>query len=285
MYLIDVNYKNDAKFISAGTFIIDEPWIHKDRVIDSYVVLNPIESTIFIECNSIPYKVEPNEILIIPPGVRHKGIMLSEGKVKFHWFHFFANHLYLKTEREVIQEISAKDPDQMIILPIYSKKIDCQRFRIMFNQLLDLYQENMNKNYLNTYLNCLLFELTSESLKSIIHKKYERIDLQPVQDWIRIHCLENISLEKIANYFNYNKYYLSRVYKKSFGIGIFKQITKFRLKHAKELLIETNLSTVEIASKVGYEDSKYFMRIFRKHEGITPTQYRKAFCQKHFNKV
>jgi YesN/AraC family two-component response regulator len=130
-----------------------------------------------------------------------------------------------------------------------------------------------------------LFELTSEALKSIIHKKYERIDLQPVQDWIRIHCLETISLEKIANYFNYNKYYLTRVYKKSFGIGIFEQITKFRLKHAKELLIETNLSTVEIASKVGYEDSKYFMRIFRKHEGITPTQYRKAFCQKHYNKV
>lgn len=77
---------------------------------------------------------------------------------------------------------------------------------------------------------------------------------------------------------------MSRIYKENTGIGISEQIIKFRLKHAKELLTETDMSIVEIASEVGYEDAKYFMRLFKKYVNVTPTEYRKTFYCKHYNK-
>lgn len=285
MYLVDPNYRKCATFISAGTFINDGPWIHEERIIDSYEVLNPIESTLFIECNAVSYAVAPGEILIIPPGVHHRGTKYSNKQIRFHWFHFVSDPFRLQSEDQVIEKIEQENTDQMIILPLYTDKIDCQRIHVMFNQLLDLYQQQMNKNYLDSFLSCLLYELTAETIRSLIYKKNNRSDLQPVQDWIRIHSFENISLEKIADYFNYNKCYLSRKYKKSFGMNIFDQIITFRLRRAKDLLSETDLNIVQIAAEVGYEDSKYFMRIFKKHEGITPSQYRKTFSQRHYNKV
>ncbi len=284
MYFVDKEYLEQATFLSAGTFITDQPWIHKERIIDSYEIISPVDSTLYIESNNVPYAIETGEILVVPPNTLHRGLKVYQGRMKFHWLHFSAACLKLKTEAEVIQEISENDLDRMIILPVYTNKVDSRRFHIMFNQLLDLYEEKKHKNYLNAYLSCLLYELTSEITNYLIQKNFNGNQLQPIQDWIRIHAFENITLEHIANHFKYNKNYLSRIYKQNTGIGISEQIIKFRLKHAKELLTETDLSIIEIASEVGYDDSKYFMRLFKKFETVTPTQYRKTFYRKHFNK-
>ncbi|MFD1178233.1 AraC family transcriptional regulator [Paenibacillus puldeungensis] len=284
MYFVDKEYSDHATFLSAGTFITNQSWIHKERVIDSYEIISPVDSTLYIECNNIPYAIESGEILVIPPHTLHRGIKYCEGRMKFHWLHFSATNLMLKTEAEVIQEISDNNPDKMVILPIYTNKIDSRRFHVMFNQLLDLYQEKKMKSYLDAYLTCLLYDLTSEIMDYLIQKEFNGNRLQPIQDWIRIHAFEDITLEQIADNFKYNKNYLSRIYKENAGIGISEQIIKFRLKHAKELLTETDLSIIEIASEVGYEDSKYFMRLFKKYESVTPTQYRKTFFYKHYNK-
>ncbi|MCI1859112.1 MAG: AraC family transcriptional regulator [Sporolactobacillus sp.] len=285
MYLVDTAYQACARFSSAGTFVNPGPWMHQERIIDSYEIMNPVRSTIFIECDSVPYAVKPNEILIIPPGVRHRGTRYSHKNIEFHWLHFYENRFRRQTEAETIDLVAHQKTDEMLILPIYTHKIDCERFHVMFNQLLDLSQEGVNPYYLNTFLSCLLFELTEETVKRLIHTKNERSDLQPVRDWIRIHSYDDLSLEQIARRFNYNKSYLSRIYKKNFGISISEQMVKFRLKRAKDLLSETDLNIVTIASQIGYDDSKYFMRIFKKREGITPSQYRKTFCQRHYNKV
>ncbi|EHS58616.1 AraC family transcriptional regulator [Paenibacillus sp. Aloe-11] len=284
MYFVNKEYLEQATFLSAGTFITDQPWIHKERIIDSYEIISPVDSTLYIESNNVPYAIESGEILVVPPHTLHRGLKVYQGRMKFHWLHFSANCLKLKTEAEVIQEISENDLDRLIILPVYTNKVDSRRFHIMFNQLLDLYEEKKHKNYLNAYLSCLLYELTSEIMNYLIQKNFNGNQLQPIQDWIRIHAFENITLEHIANHFKYNKNYLSRIYKENTGIGISEQIIKFRLKHAKELLTETDLSIIEIASEVGYDDSKYFMRLFKKYETVTPTQYRKTFYRKHFNK-
>lgn len=284
MYFVDKEYTEQASFLSAGTFITNQPWIHKERIIDSFEIISPIDSTLYIESNHIPYAIESGEILIVPPHTLHRGLKVCEGRLKFHWLHFFTPRLQLKTEAELIQEISEYDADGMVILPIYTNKIDSKRFHVMFNQLLDLYQEKKAKNYLDAYLTCLLYELTSEIRSYLVQKAFNGNRLQPIQDWIRIHAFEDISLKDIAENFKYNKNYLSRIYKENTGIGISEQIIKFRLKHAKELLTETDLSIIEIASEVGYEDSKYFMRLFKKYENITPTQYRKTFYCKHYNK-
>ncbi|GJM77344.1 hypothetical protein HMSSN036_95600 [Paenibacillus macerans] len=174
MYLVDDEYSEQAAFLSAGTFITNQPWIHQERVIDSYEIICPIDSTLHIESNRVPYAIESGEILLIPPHTFHRGLKVCEGRLKFHWLHFSGNHLSPRTEAEVIRKINEKDPDEMIILPIYTNKIDSRRFHVMFNQLLDLYQEKKPRSYLNAYLSCLLYEFDRGNQKLPDPKSIQR---------------------------------------------------------------------------------------------------------------
>lgn len=51
-------------------------------------------------------------------------------------------------------------------------------------------------------------------------------------------------------------------------------VNQVRISHAKEMLKKTDKKTYQIAQAVGYENAKYFFRVFKKMEGITPEQYR-----------
>ena len=54
-------------------------------------------------------------------------------------------------------------------------------------------------------------------------------------------------------------------------------ITEVRMEKAREHLKDTDLSVIEIAENVGYEDSQYFFRVFKKTTGVTPLQYRQQY--------
>ena len=71
--------------------------------------------------------------------------------------------------------------------------------------------------------------------------------------------------------------HLSRTFKKATSGSLTEYINKERISKAKELLQNTNLLTYEIAEAVGYKDATYFSSIFRKYEGISPSEYKAKF--------
>ena len=68
--------------------------------------------------------------------------------------------------------------------------------------------------------------------------------------------------------------YLSRLFKKEMGITLTAYIADLRTKKAAELLKTSMLSVAEIAMYVGYPDSNYFVKVFKKRYGMTPSAYR-----------
>ncbi|UOQ47036.1 AraC family transcriptional regulator [Gracilibacillus caseinilyticus] len=93
--------------------------------------------------------------------------------------------------------------------------------------------------------------------------------------YIEEHYMEDISLESCAEYVNATSYTISKAFKKVHGVNFIDYLTKLRLDKAKELLLQTNMKINEIAEEVGYRHS-YFNRIFKKHVGLPPSQYRKS---------
>lgn len=85
---------------------------------------------------------------------------------------------------------------------------------------------------------------------------------------------DSLGISTIANYFNLNPDYLSRMFKGHTGESMLHFINKLRVHMAKKLLKETDMSLNEIMIETGFTNSSYFFRIFKKHEGITPNQYR-----------
>ncbi|NUU74538.1 AraC family transcriptional regulator [Paenibacillus xylanilyticus] len=87
------------------------------------------------------------------------------------------------------------------------------------------------------------------------------------------HYRSEISLEGCADAEQMTPYALSKAFKQVSGMNFIDYLTKVRMEAAKQLLRETTMKINDIAAAVGYQHS-YFNRIFKKQEGITPSQYR-----------
>lgn len=83
------------------------------------------------------------------------------------------------------------------------------------------------------------------------------------------------SIKGICDSLGLSKTYFHRLYLKAFGVTCRQDIIESRLVCAEKLLMETDLSLSEIAEKCGYDSDSYFMRQFKLHRGLTPTEFRR----------
>jgi two-component system response regulator YesN len=98
--------------------------------------------------------------------------------------------------------------------------------------------------------------------------------IHQAKEWIQKHIGENITIKKIASHVHLNSTYFCEYFKNQTGETVLDYVTNQRLKRAKELLSHTDLKIYDIASKVGYQDTKYFSRLFKQWTGRLPSQYR-----------
>lgn len=98
--------------------------------------------------------------------------------------------------------------------------------------------------------------------------------VEEILAYCREHHYENLSLKGIAEYFDINASYLGQLIKKSKGISFTEFMNKYRIEKAIEYLKTTNLKVYEIAEEVGYTNYQYFIKMFKKHTGNTPSDYK-----------
>ncbi len=92
--------------------------------------------------------------------------------------------------------------------------------------------------------------------------------------YIEENYVKDISLSDVAEAIPLNSFYFSRHFKSEMGINFVDYLMSVRIEKAKEMLRETAMTITEIATAVGYHDSNYFSRVFRKLEGVSPRVYR-----------
>ncbi|KKK38833.1 AraC family transcriptional regulator [Mesobacillus campisalis] len=97
-----------------------------------------------------------------------------------------------------------------------------------------------------------------------------------IETYLQNNFDRDVKLQEIADQFYISREYISRKFKQEFGENISDYIVKYRIKKAKSLLKNSQLKVFEIANMVGYQDDKYFRKVFKKVEGITPNEYRQG---------
>ncbi|TBL71606.1 helix-turn-helix domain-containing protein [Paenibacillus thalictri] len=118
---------------------------------------------------------------------------------------------------------------------------------------------------------------TAEEIKNIRESKTHYQLVGEMKKFIEAHFADpDLSLSLLSDQFELHPNYLSRLFKEEFGEKFIDYVTNMRIERAKELLAETNLSIQEIASQVGYSLPVSFIRVFKKHVGTTPGDYRKG---------
>jgi two-component system response regulator YesN len=136
--------------------------------------------------------------------------------------------------------------------------------------------------------NCITSSQVAESVTKAVTVALEMIETQrdtrnrrPVleaRQWVEKNYNQPCSLDDISQRVGFNPAYFSTLFKKEIGQSYLEYLTMIRIKAAKRLLRDTLDSVSSIAEAVGYNDEKYFSRVFRKTTGLSPSEFRKLYA-------
>lgn len=295
MVIFKTDTERPVHFLAAGIFMSETAWRHADRVMDSYELIIGVRETVYIREEEVLYEVGPGDVLILSPERRHAGFDHSPAGVTFFWFHFeLGDRVALLSEDEMkreAEEIGSNMPRSWSVHSLYLPKFmhvgQNDRMNVLANQILHI----ANSNYL-TYqsVNYPFTSLLIEISEQVMSKHGVRggsasgdVQFAKIAEWTRIHAASPLTVAGIAAKFNYNKDYLSRLFRQYVSMGPMEYIREIRIGKAKELLTRTTLSVKEVAAEVGFLDDKHFMRVFKRCVNMTPKQFRNAYHKTFLN--
>lgn len=135
------------------------------------------------------------------------------------------------------------------------KPVDYEEFGACIDNLkISLYEEKINENMDDHLINKIAM-------------------------YLRDHLDEDISLNSLSDKFSLNAQYISQLFKSQIGVNFLAYLTNIRIQKAKSLLLATNNTIVDVSQAVGYNDYRVFTKVFKKHVGISPSQFRKEFLE------
>ncbi|MCL9659455.1 response regulator [Paenibacillus hunanensis] len=117
----------------------------------------------------------------------------------------------------------------------------------------------------------------------LVHASEKRDDRQHVLvDYVKRHVQEHmsdpaLSLASIADQLNRSPAYVSAVFSQSTGMKLGSYITSIRMEQARRLLLHPAIPVYMVSEQLGFQDAHYFARVFKKQEGMTPSEYRNLY--------
>jgi two-component system response regulator YesN len=147
-------------------------------------------------------------------------------------------------------------------------------------RLSDVFDEKL------TYYDFLYSYRKVDTFRNIVYHLTERVmnhsegndetTKQNIIGYIRDHIDQDLTVSEIADGIGMNQDYLGRMFKKRTGQGLKHYIIDEKMKAAKILLRDTELSITDVASQVGYPNYSNFSRVFKQETGITPSEFRSS---------
>lgn len=169
----------------------------------------------------------------------------------------------------------------------YKKPIKhCQRPQKIASALSSALQKKESGNTLSYYEVSHLFFMLLDSVTAQENPReffYNSDFIEEIKSFIQLKYLSpEFSVEYICNSMHISHSHLCRIFKNSEHISIINYINNLKMSYAEELLQNSNSTILEICYMSGYREYEYFLRLFKRIHGISPTQYRKN--KKHEDK-
>lgn len=285
-----------VRFYSAGIFKSRvNQYKHATRVINSFELIFGLNNTVYLAEEGGKYIVGPGDALILYPGVSHYGYRFSDKDPMFFWCHFsFGSEPDYYTDVNLIPDISylVKNPyhasfQDKVILPKYFRNMHNERIPVLCREIMHIHDSKYyTAQAVNLHMTSLLVEVSNQFLKNVVIESNidsSEILLARMLDCIKLNYMKDYSIKEIGQALEYNTDYLARIFREKMGMKVSNYINFMRVRKAKKLLLETVMSIKEISYEIGYHDEKYFMKVFRNLENVSPTEYRKSYYKMHFN--
>ncbi len=222
--------------------------------------------------NNTIYQLKQGDVLLIPPNVLHRSIGSETS---------YYSRVLMDIPKDVFETEFREKYETETTKHIY--KIPKKR-RAFFESLIekleyeysnnDGYSDYLIRKYVNEILIFLMrmdkgYTFSYSSLTS------NRV-ISSATLYMSEHYEKQLSLDDVAREVGMSKSHFCRLFKEKTGFNFSDYLTGVRINEATKLLLDTDLSITEIASRCGYNDSAYFAMIFKKVKGVTPLKYRKS---------
>lgn len=130
-------------------------------------------------------------------------------------------------------------------------------------------------------LDAFLEEIVTTTIQQLHRVKSEHHEelVRRSIDYLEKHLGESVSVDDVAEAVFISGRYLNQIFKTHTGNTVFEHLSLMRVHRAEDLLIDPSLQIQEIAARVGYGNVQSFIRLFKRHHGMTPVEYRRVAGQ------
>ncbi len=97
-----------------------------------------------------------------------------------------------------------------------------------------------------------------------------------IKEYIEQNYCQDIKISMFSDRYFFSKEYLSKLFKRKYGCGIYEYALKLRMDRAKELISQPDLQVQEISDRLGYSNNNYFSKAFKNYYGLSPTEYKSS---------
>ena len=210
-------------------------------------------------------RVVAGDCLVLPQGVPHQYRALRRDPWSLYWVHFqgvssrmFTQHLGYRDNKPLVRAGRSAS-----LGTAFANLMEVRRTGYSTRAFINA------ANELRHLLTLIALEISAQAGRSD-----RGFNLEQVQAYMRENLDQSLSLDDLAAQANLSRYHFSNRYKQLTGYSPIRHFLNMKIEHACQLLDSTDMTVQEIAGAVGYDDSLYFSRLFKKTLGTSPRSYR-----------
>lgn len=258
---------------SLGTMMFDPCWAERVHTSSSCELLYVMRGSVTLQLGETQFPAGPGDLLLVPPETDHRDEFdpvqgLQVFLVFFEW----------AGAGEFFTQVSNHS---LVALPAARKREIARLIERLRNDVQgDSFADQLvARSRLLAILMLMLREAQTagdgsrHESRGATGKRRRQGLMLTAKAYLDAHYHEPISLEDIADSLHVSAFYLSHVFSQESNFSLFSYLTNLRMERARKLLCDGQLNVSEVARCVGYENSNYFSKVFRKHFGQPPSDF------------
>lgn len=271
---------NSELITLLGDVRIPAPNKHFHRISNEYILYMIRDGHMILVENDVTYQLYPGNVLLLEPSLPHYGIRVNS-LVEYSFIHVSLENNSTRWDQDEHHEIMK----QIIINKIMTFPPE------LFQDIVQLYEELKNayhstSPYRNSKMQSLFYlylikllesqtnaaSISANTNQNTAHltRKFSSDNLS---DYLRQNSQKTIRSHDLEQAFHHNFDYMNRVFKADFGMTIFQYLEDYRITEAKKLLQTHAFSISQIAETLGFCNTYYFSRVFKKKTGVAPSRW------------
>ena len=262
---------------SLRVWYSETPWHFENHSHSAVEIIVPLKGEVIYTVDDSTYRVQSNEVLIVPPNRIHS-LTMHEGSARYLLL-FEPDNIFGMRDMQLVEDmlhtplyLTGQSEAQESIRALLLQTVSCyERREFMWNSLCYSY-------LLQMYARLGQFNMSREQRQ--IELRSQRIDPEIVDSarlFIDQNYMRDITLGDVSSFTGFSKCYFSRVFKQQLGLSFSEYLRRKRVSMAEELLIHSRQPIQEIAMRAGFGSVATFNRVFRDARNCTPSRYREIY--------